>query len=203
MWKILGKGKKVRNKVFSYRCQCICGKIKDVSIYNIKNGRSKSCGCQQSRLINYDEKKIKSIKNNIKINNKGCWLWQKGKDKDGYGTCGYKGKTIRTHRLVYSLINGEIPKGKYICHSCDQPSCCNPDHLFLGDASKNSKDMTNKGRQSKGLKRWSCKLTIDDVLEIRKIRDEKKLSYLQISKKFNVAREHIYKIIKRKVWKHV
>jgi len=81
----------------------------------------------------------------------GCWLWLRGKDKNGYGQCqasfsARKHKVTRAHQLAYVAWVGLIPKGMFVCHSCDNPSCCNPDHLFLGTALDNNRDMVSKGR---------------------------------------------------------
>ena len=76
-----------------------------------------------------------------------CWLWTGGKTHDGYGMMTIKGKTTYVHRLSYQLHKGEIPEGMYVCHSCDVPSCINPDHLWLGNNADNMKDMYKKERR--------------------------------------------------------
>lgn len=75
--------------------------------------------------------------------NGGCWLWPV---KSGYGV--FKGK--RAHRLSYEAFVGPIPDGLFVCHKCDVPACCNPDHLFVGTALDNSRDMVAKGRAGGG-----------------------------------------------------
>ena len=81
----------------------------------------------------------------------GCLEWQRGKDKNGYGQChaavvAKKHKVSRAHQLAYVSVYGEIPPGMFVCHTCDNPSCCNVDHLFLGTPKDNVHDMLNKGR---------------------------------------------------------
>ena len=76
----------------------------------------------------------------------GCWVWQGCLSDNGYARASYKGKTQSLHRLVYTLLVGEIPKGLMACHKCDVRACCNPDHIFIGTQSENMKDMYRKGR---------------------------------------------------------
>jgi hypothetical protein len=80
-----------------------------------------------------------------------CWLWTKGVDKDGYGQChaakvAKDNKVTRAHQLAWVMMNGSIPEGMLVCHTCDNPTCVNPKHLFLGTNRDNVHDMINKGR---------------------------------------------------------
>jgi hypothetical protein len=78
----------------------------------------------------------------------GCWLWT-GSTKHGYGQTWHEGKRARAHRVAYSLFVGPTLPGKMVCHKCDTRACVNPDHLFLGTASDNARDMIAKGRYNR------------------------------------------------------
>lgn len=89
-----------------------------------------------------NKKSIDSFWSYVDKSGDGCWPWTAGYSGPGYGVFHSKG----THRVAYELAYGEIPVGKLICHKCDNPACCRPDHLFVGTHKDNSQDMTKKGR---------------------------------------------------------
>lgn len=78
--------------------------------------------------------------------NTGCWLWSGAMRKNGYGSISYRNKTIPAHRFSYAAFVAPIPVGLHVCHRCDNPSCVNPDHLFVGTRSDNMIDCSKKGR---------------------------------------------------------
>lgn len=78
----------------------------------------------------------------VKVEDNGCWIYQGGLNRRGYGKFG---KTT-AHRASYQIFKGQIEEGKYVCHTCDNPPCVNPDHLWLGTNSDNQQDSIKKGR---------------------------------------------------------
>lgn len=78
-----------------------------------------------------------------------CWNWTAYKNRDGYGNFADGKKRWNAHRVSYIIANGEIPKGLCVCHKCDNPSCVNPDHLYLGTHKQNMNDMQIRGRARK------------------------------------------------------
>lgn len=81
-----------------------------------------------------------------------CWLWTGYCDENGYGMLNYGSKKRRSHSVAWELVKGErLPKGLMLCHKCDNPPCCNPDHLFVGTYKDNMQDAARKGRLGRQL----------------------------------------------------
>jgi hypothetical protein len=105
----------------------------------------------------------------------GCWLWNGTKKDQGYGNFHWnvgKGRSkhiIVAHRASWLLYRGEVPAGLLVLHRCDTPACVNPDHLFLGTNQDNIDDRNAKGRQVRGEKHLSARLTPDIVRKIREV----------------------------------
>jgi hypothetical protein len=98
-----------------------------------------------------------------------CWNWKASKHWKGYGyiNLSIPKKNVYSHRFSWVLHYGDIPDGMFVCHKCDNGSCCNPQHLFLGTDTDNKMDMWSKNRLPKGERAGQSKLTNDQVLEAR------------------------------------
>jgi hypothetical protein len=77
----------------------------------------------------------------------GCWIFLgTTSGGGGYGQVNWQGLRWYVHVLVWTLLHGPVPKGMKVCHTCDQPACCRPKHLFLGTQKENMEDCAAKGR---------------------------------------------------------
>lgn len=142
----------------------------------------------------------------------GCWIWNGSLcGRMGYGQTQVHKKSWLTHRLFYTWYKGEIPQGMFVLHKCDVPACVNPDHLFLGDAEANAKDMVSKRRNKHGdgipLKpgeeNQKAKLKNQEVLQIRAMYKPQEFGFKRISKIYGVSKNAISNIVRRKTWQHI
>lgn len=138
-----------------------------------------------------------------------CWEWMGSRNQDQYGRFRASSKNVvQAHRFAYEEVHGLIPPGKMLCHSCDNPPCVNPSHLFVGDQSDNMKDMYKKKRHRiindfKGERQPTSKLVTDDILHIRAMHRQG-VSVPQIHTHYpQVSRANIQRIIWRKTWRHI
>jgi hypothetical protein len=133
-----------------------------------------------------------------------CWIWKGKLDKGGYGSFWVNGKTMRAHRYSYELFKNVIDLNNVIMHTCDNPSCVNPEHLKEGTTLDNVNDKVDKKRHAIGSKIGTSKLSEEQVIEIKKLLSkEDRLSYNKIANIFNVHKSLIYLIHKNKSWKHI
>lgn len=174
-------------------CECGCGVRVKIRF---------ACGHNKrlSKIIPTDQRFWKMV------NKSGdCWTWLGTKKPTGYGS--FKPlheKTIGAHRYSWWLHFGVIPKGLHVLHRCDNPSCVNPSHLFLGTARENMADKLAKGRQPRGS---VCSFSKLDELKVKEIRIlysiDKTLSYKALAKRFGVSYSAIHRCVKGHDWKHV
>lgn len=132
-----------------------------------------------------------------------CWEWKASKTKKGYGSFGFLIGTEYAHRVSWILCYGEIPDGLFVCHKCDNRSCVNPNHLFLGTAKDNSEDMVNKGRSIVNERNPMSKLKETDVKNIRDLLSVGKFSQRKIAKMFGVSSATVSFIGSGLTWKGI
>ena len=153
----------------------------------------------------------------------GCWVWPHAKSDRGYGQIWSPAekKVIFTHRIMCATTHGDLPPKAMACHTCDNRACCNPDHLYIGDAKTNADDMVGRGRAylqknpdkqraiaaaggraiggrnlfAKG-EYPSAKLTPDEVRRIRM--DHRRAR--DIGAEYGVSRKTIESIRRREIW---
>ena len=134
-------------------------------------------------------------------NERGCTLWLSEKNAFGYGIITYNSKQMKVHRATWELVNGPIPDGLHVLHSCDVPACRTVGHLFLGTNDDNVADKVAKGRQSRllGEAHGRAKLTAEQVIAIRSDMRAKRT----IADDYGVSDAVVINIQKRKIWKHI
>jgi hypothetical protein len=194
-----------KRKYCKWKCLCECGKEKIILRSNLITGSTQSCGCLKwPKGEAYILKTKQRLEKHTKKTNK-CWFWTGALNAWGYGIINIKKKITLAHRAMWSLFKGEIPKNSLVCHSCDNPSCVNPDHLWLGSNKDNMDDMYSKKRsnQPQGEKHPLSKLTNEDVLKIRSLHKPRIYTAKQLAKEFNVKETAINCIIYNKTWKHL
>ena len=101
-----------------------------------------------------------------------CWEWKASKNRGGYGQIrvgGRKGRPLLAHRASWMIHNGSVPSGFIVIHDCDNPGCVRPGHLRLGTHSENKLDACLKGRIARGKRLPHTRLTVRQVIEIRRM----------------------------------
>jgi len=129
----------------------------------------------------------------------GCWIWQGTIQGAGYGQIGWKNKLYSAHKFSYESFIAKVPKGMFVCHTCDNPLCVNPLHLFIGTPKQNSQDAVRKKRIAHGERQGASKLTENQVRAIRK--DPR--TQQEIADEYGIDRTNVSQIKLRKSWKHV
>ena len=142
-----------------------------------------------------------------------CWEWKGSKNGSGYGIFGLAGKAFLSHRVLWALHNGgmsQLKKGYMICHKCNNPGCCNPEHLYQGTSFDNHKDRVKAGTVKVGIvgNTHGCgrgtNLKSEDVYWIRenvKTLDNKSMALAMI--RFDITQVVVRDIVLRKSFKHL
>lgn len=131
-----------------------------------------------------------------------CWIWTGAKNRRGYGVTSVDHRQVRAHRLAWEYTHGSIPGRQYVCHTCDNPPCCNPAHLFLGTHEDNMRDRSMKKRVPTGERGGLAKLTWEQVRQIRRIHSEPhRPKITETAARFNVSPGAIAHVLKGLTWK--
>lgn len=162
----------------------------------------------------------------------GCWIWTAACTPTGYGAFKRRGENVESvaaHRLAHATWSGPVG-GLLVCHRCDTPACCNPDHLFVGTESDNARDRDAKGRQAtgerhgsrtkpervarglrsgaytkpesrpRGEKNGRARLTLEQVRELRGA-FAAGAKQNDLAHRYGVSRALVYYIVHNKCWK--
>lgn len=155
-----------------------------------------------------------------------CWPWLGHIGTSGYGVVTITRPNTEpkwmAHRIAYTIAHGQSVGGQHVCHSCDNPPCCNPAHLWLGTDADNRRDCATKGRASgnphprtdhlqahpnfnmpKGEDHHKAKLTPRMVSDIRRRYERGTVGYRKLGDLFGVSPMTIKAIVTRKTWKDV
>ena len=189
-------------------------------------GKAQREARKEARLIpDLSEKNITNFYRKISptANDQGCLEWLGASHKDGYGRFGIARRLFQATRVAFFVATGVDPLDMDVCHKCDNPPCCNPEHLFLGTRADNVNDMISKGRahfqrypakprvrpayirkgKPLGARNGQAKLDESTVRRIREMYQKSKITHDQIAAELGVARTLIGKIIRRQIWRHI
>jgi hypothetical protein len=143
-------------------------------------------------------------------NERGCWVWQAGRDPEGYGEFWLAGRGTRAHRAALVLFLGLDPGGSLVMHSCDNPSCARPEHLVPGTQKDNIQDSLRKGRRwrvrppvRRGDANNKAKLSDAIVVAIRRRYAAGGVSVRTLAREYRVTRKCIQHVLRRQTWAHV
>jgi DNA-binding transcriptional regulator YiaG len=134
-----------------------------------------------------------------------CVLWPYSVSGVGYGQCHYRGKATTAHRVVCTLAHGEPPTPQHtnVAHSCRNRHCVNPRHLRHATPAENQADRVRDGTDCRGETHGVSKLLSEQVVEIRRLRVEDKISIAELSQRYGIGESEISAIAHGRIWKHV
>lgn len=190
-------------------CQCGCGEKAPIATRNqYKNGHAKG---QPMRFVHAHHTRLHRTKHIAAhfwaqvtvLGPNDCWEWQGHRNRKGYGQLWFIDQTIAAHRVTWILTHGFIPDGLWVLHKCDNPSCVNPNHLFLGTNDDNVADKLTKKRQPYGTRIPLAKLNEQQVVEARKRFAEGGISMAALARTYGVSSMSMRNVIYRATWRHV
>lgn len=139
------------------------------------------------------------------LKTESCWLWQASRDACGYGAFWLNNVVMPASRASYILFRGPIPEGLYVLHTCDNPSCVNPDHLIVGSQTDNMQDCVKKGRKHMpaGHEHYLAKLTKEQVVKIRELSVSGLYTQKHIGQLMGIAQPTVSAVVVRRTYKNV
>jgi hypothetical protein len=191
---------------YLWRCQCECGANVIILGCRLSMGRTRSCGCIKTKK---PEQFIEDFWSRVNIKESDeCWPWMAGASGSNpsynYGSFWAFERRWCAHQFAAFIVYGNVDK--HVCHHCDNPSCVNPTHLFLGTQAENNADCNAKGRRNQeyGEARYNAKLTEENVREIKTAALTRKRGFIiSTAKRFGVSKAAIKNILCGLRWKHV
>ena len=208
------------NRLWLFRCDC--GKEIETRASAARIGKVKSCGCLQrekaarSSAIARDAlaKSLPPMPARFwsKVDRCGpdeCWLWLAAvrREDEGYGAFYFNKKQQPASRIAWILTFGQIADSTTeVCHTCDNPRCCNPAHLFLGTRQQNNDDKVAKGRHAFGERVGTATLTEGQAREIKDMKPVGRTPpgyRSSIADRFSVSCETVTEIWAGRRWMHL
>lgn len=162
--------------------------------------------CESRSCVSPDHLVLKGspgwLESQCAVQPNGCWVWRNRCNAGGYGRFIVGGKDYLAHRFSFELFKGEIPKGMGALHTCDNPPCVNPEHIYAGAAKQNTCDMLSKGREAWGDRAGSGKLSADQV---RAAFDMRRNGLLQreIADRLGVTQSSVSRLLSKQSWRRL
>lgn len=138
----------------------------------------------------------------VKVDAAGCFLWQAGCSRLGYGVIRIGNRNVPAHRAAFAVFRREVPDGIEVCHKCDVRNCINPSHLFLGTHADNMRDAVSKGRFARGAAKPSAVLTGEQVIELVQRYNAGELP-LDLIREYGICKATLQTIVKKRKWTHL
>lgn len=152
----------------------------------------------------------------VKGSDDACWMWGGHRSRFGYGRLAHHDaggikRILAAHRVSWQVARGPIPPGQCVLHKCDNPPCCNPEHLFLGTPADNNRDRHQKGRSAMGARAGSVvhmkamrrgeshpstRVSDADVAEIRRAYAAKEATQVELGRRFGLRDTHVSNIVR-------
>jgi hypothetical protein len=189
--------------------QCpICGQA---FVVDLNHRKQITCGkiCREKLLV---QRRTHSVEEQTRLfwtrvdkndDANSCWEWQGRRDKHGYGRMEWPGKRSQlAHRISWLLAHGD-PGQLWVLHECDNPRCCNPNHLFLGTPMDNTRDMRQKGRAGdlRGEEHPRAKVTAAQVSEIRQLYAAGGVTQKELGQRYGITDRQVSSIVREENWK--